>query len=177
MSRRPCRSIAITSSRPARIGENRAAGGVIQLRSSAHVMIITPGITAAPMTSPLLPLHPTRTSVLLAVVLVALWWAGSATAGCGDHVVILKPAGAKTADDTPPSTIPCRGPHCSADPVNPLPAPVTSGVVTPSTAKEQFTTLGTITGDDRQVVVGRPFEFTSPRPIDRASAIFHPPRG
>ncbi len=127
------------------------------------------------MTLPLPLLHPARVSALLAVLVVALAWAGTATAGCGDHVVVLKPAGAKTADDTPSPKAPCHGPHCSADPTHPLPAPVTSGTVSPPSTKEQFTPVGVSSPDDGQSL-DRPFEFTSPRPTHRASSIFHPPR-
>jgi hypothetical protein len=126
------------------------------------------------------PLHPVRVSVVLTAVAVALGWAGNVTAGCGEHVVVLKPAAAATdsntpADDTPPPTAPCHGPHCHANPANPLPAPVTGGAVPTSSAKEQFTPLGSAEGDDCQSL-DRPFVFTSPSPIDRASSIFHPPR-
>lgn len=128
------------------------------------------------MTPPQSLLHPTRVSALLAVVVVALAWAGNVTAGCGDHVVILKPAGAAKADDTPPpAKPPCHGPHCSAEPANPLPAPVTSGTASSPTAKEQFTPLASEACDDRQSL-GVPFEFTSTRPMHRAKSIFHPPR-
>ena len=127
------------------------------------------------MTSPLPLLHPARVSALLAALVVALAWAGNATAGCGDHVVILKPATTATADDPPPPKAPCRGPHCSADPADPLPAPVTSGAVSTPTAKEQFTPFSLSPHVDGRSL-GRPFEFFSPLPIDRASSIFHPPR-
>lgn len=145
------------------------------LRSANRTGIIGLSIAAQHMTRTPLQLHPVRVSVLLAAVAVALAWAGPATAGCGDHVVILKPAGAKQTTEAPPPKPPCHGPNCSAEPANPLPAPVTSGAVPTSSSKEQFTPIDLSHHADR-TAVGRPFEFTSPRPIDRASSIFHPPR-
>jgi hypothetical protein len=129
------------------------------------------------MTCPPLPLRPVRVSVLLAAVFVALAWAGTATAGCGDHVIVLKPAGAKqTTDDAPPPKAPCHGPNCQAEPpANPLPAPISSRVLLTPAAKELFTPIDWSPADPR-TAVGRPFESSSPRPIHRASSIFHPPR-
>lgn len=127
------------------------------------------------MTSPPPASHSIRVSVLLAAWVIALAWTGNATAGCGDHVVVLKPAGASTTDDTLPPKAPCHGPHCSAEPGHPLPAPTTSGIVPTPSAKDQFTPLDSAACDDRQSL-DRPFEFTSTRPIHRAKSIFHPPR-
>lgn len=127
------------------------------------------------MTSPPLSLHLPRVSVLLAVLAVALGWGGTATAGCGDHVVVLKPAGTASVEDTPPPKPPCQGPHCSADPAIPLPAPTTGGVVPTATVKELFsTTVLNESGEGRPCRT--PFAPISACPIDRATSIFHPPR-
>lgn len=127
------------------------------------------------MTSPPLSSQLPRVSVLLAVVAVALWWGGVATAGCGDHVVVLKPAGAATVDDTPPPKAPCHGPHCSADPATPLPAPTTGGVLPTATAKELITP-SELNESGEGHPSRTPFAPISARPIDRATSIFHPPR-
>ncbi len=134
------------------------------------LVLATPHMTSPPPSS-----HPIRVSVLLAAWVIALAWAGNATAGCGDHVVILKPAGVGTTDDTPAPKAPCHGPHCSAEPANPLPVPTTSGIVPTPSAKEQFTPVDVSPPADDRSPAHR-FEFTSPRPIHRASSIFHPPR-
>ena len=117
-----------------------------------------------------------RRAVLpLAVVVFVLAFAGKASAGCGDHVVILKSGGESNADEPTPTKPPCHGPHCSAGPAAPTPPPVTSGVLPLSTAKELFTPISV--DPPTAPPVGFTFEFASPRPIDRASSIFHPPRG
>jgi hypothetical protein len=132
------------------------------------------------MALPLLP-QPSlcRVSVLLAAVVVALSVAVKASAGCGDHVVVLKPAGEAGAteplSDSPTPKPPCHGPHCSAGPVKPTPAPPSTGAVSAPSAKEQFTPVGASDTDCRRVL-RRLTESGSPRPIDRPSSIFHPPR-
>jgi hypothetical protein len=125
----------------------------------------------------LLPSLFRRAALPLAVLVFALVGADRANAGCGDHVIVLKSAGVQqqTDADSHPSKYPCHGPNCTANPPgDPIP-PVTTTVIHPTTAKEVFTPVEPceLSGSS---VVRRPFEFSPPRPIDRPSSIFHPPR-
>lgn len=106
-----------------------------------------------------------------------------AQAGCGDYVTILSAtAVAKThamppvqvADGVPaPARMPCHGPNCSGAPTRDFPASPASPVSQP--VKEQAQGLA-------HAIEADPFrgsldlDFTSLRPVRRATSIFHPPR-
>jgi len=106
---------------------------------------------------------------------------GRADAGCGDYVTILNgPAGSAhhpmpDADHpAAPANAPCHGPNCSGAPArdNPPLAPVTP--VGPQ-GKELAHSIGLVNVAGAQ----RPAfdrDLTSPRPVRRASSVFHPPR-
>jgi hypothetical protein len=118
-----------------------------------------------------------RAALPLVAVVVLFAGAGRADAGCGDHVIILKAAGDSLTTDTPadpPKQTPCHGPNCKSAPVDHAPMPAPAGVqLKPS--KDLFvpSELPAHAG----LLLGDPFEFPSARPIDRATSIFHPPRG
>ena len=127
-----------------------------------------------------LPLSPTilrRAALPLAVLVVVLASSGRASAGCGDHVVILKPAGERHQPEAAPepAKTPCHGPNCSADRPSDHAPPVTSTALTTPSAKEVFTPVD-LSAQPNTTSRRRPFETFSLSPIARASSIFHPPR-
>lgn len=118
-----------------------------------------------------------RAALPLAVLVVVLASSGRASAGCGDHVVVLKTAGERHQPEagTQPAKTPCHGPNCSADRPTDHAPPMTSTVLSVTSAKEVFTPVepsAQVNTKSRR----RPFESSSLSPIDRASSIFHPPR-
>lgn len=123
---------------------------------------------------PPLPNFLRRAVLPLAAVVFVLAFAGQASAGCGDHVVILKAADGSNAEEPAPVKPPCQGPHCSANPAAPAFPPATSGGIPPASAKELFTPV--FVENPTAPPVGVTFESASPCPIDRATSIFHPPR-
>src|SRR5438270_582684 len=121
-----------------------------------------------------------RAALLLAAAACAT--PGKASASCGDYVTILN--GQSNSDhhatpaapgETPtPAKPPCRGPNCSGSPTRDAPpVPPPAPVSTP--AKELTHNLGTLGGADGP---RDPFarDASSPRPVRRASSVFHPPR-
>lgn len=115
----------------------------------------------------------------LLLVAVACLSPGRAEAGCGDHVTILNaPANPDHVrpgtPETPAPAPPCEGPNCSGNPSRDLPplAPVT---VAGPQVKEVVHNLALVGAPDG---LRPPFnrDLTSPRPISRASSVFHPPR-
>jgi len=107
-----------------------------------------------------------RASVLLAALVIALAATGKASAGCGDHVVILKAAGQAKADgsaETTPPKPPCHGPHCSAAPSQPAAPPISTTVVISTPAKEVFTPVVSPDGGNPPAE-RRAFESLSPPP-------------
>lgn len=117
------------------------------------------------------------------VAVVACLSPGRASAECGDYVIILPPSGTPhpakpeptTAPQPIPVTPPCHGPNCSGSPTRETPPaspPATGGLMKESARHSAGT-------DFVPSVSGSPFprDDTSPRPVRRASSIFHPPRG
>jgi hypothetical protein len=119
-----------------------------------------------------------RCGLAAAVVFALALLPGRAAASCGDHVLILKgqtveqPAKLDTAHRSP--TVPCDGPHCSGSPARESP-PLSPVTTTGSSGKE---TAGVAGAHDTCADPAAPFErdSTSPRPVRRASSVFHPPR-
>jgi hypothetical protein len=122
----------------------------------------------------------------LLLVAVACATPGRAAAECGDHVIILNAKASASRDGraTPSSTEgaaespvaprpPCSGPNCSSAPERhpPPSAPVPSSG---PTGKEAAQALVQIEQPDR--ASARVGDLMSPRPIRRASSVFHPPR-
>jgi hypothetical protein len=134
------------------------------------------------MTVPFPPLiRGWRAALLLAAV--ALSTPGTASAGCGDYITYPNsrpdahsaPMSPATDDATPaPAKTPCQGPNCSGAPVREFP-PVPPAPVTNPT-KQQARHLGVT--DLPNLEPGSAFarDLTSPRPIRRATSVFHPPR-
>lgn len=116
-----------------------------------------------------------RAALPLAVLAVLLA-AGRATAGCGDHVVILKQTTEQQQDESVPTPVkpPCHGPNCKAGPVDHTP-PLPSPVVQVTSAKELFTPIAVSAGADHPCVRW-PFDLHSRLPVSRPTSIFHPPR-
>jgi hypothetical protein len=118
-----------------------------------------------------------RAALLLVVVACAS--PGRATASCGDHVTILNdPAGAAEhatkADGPAPFRLPCRGPNCSGAPRRE--APPLAPVAPAGAQVKEFAEV--VACGDQPEGGSSPFarDDTSPRPIDRPSSVFHPPR-
>ncbi|HVL13186.1 MAG TPA: hypothetical protein VM529_11520 [Gemmata sp.] len=122
-----------------------------------------------------------RAVVLLAAI--ALSDPGKASAGCGDYITYAKPhanqhhttAGAGDASAPTPAGTPCRGPDCSGAPVRELP-PVPPAPPGGVGAKEAAQRLGGSDDPDPGSQSALRGDGNSPRPIRRASSIFHPPR-
>ncbi len=121
-----------------------------------------------------------RAVPLVVVALCAT--ADRAAAECGDHVAVLNGPNTHTnrtdahpATDAPTEGAPrkpCSGPNCSRpqDPDAPPPTPTSksgAGVKEAAHDSEQF---------DPSACSVRVGDFTSPRPVRRASSVFHPPR-
>jgi hypothetical protein len=133
------------------------------------------------MFPPLLaPFRGWRAALLL--VAAACATPGRAAAECGDHVVILNGPHARAnpghaappaADESPAPARPCSGPNCSRrsghHPAPPAPVPNTG-----PGGKEVAPILGAVEPPDG--ASARFDDCTSPRPIRRASTVFHPPR-
>jgi hypothetical protein len=123
----------------------------------------------------------------LLLVVVACASPGRATAECGDYVVILNtndpasPDGRATPFSTPTGSVehpaspkvPCSGPNCSRSPER-HPAPFAPVSPPGPHGKEVVQTLGSVEPTDS--ASSRICDFISPRPIRRASSVFHPPR-
>jgi hypothetical protein len=127
-----------------------------------------------------------RAALLLAAVACAT--PQHASAGCGDHIVILRDPSA-TGDhlapkdgaelspyDAEPLPVrqPCRGPDCSDIPVRDVP-PIAPPVPVGSSVKESAQCGGLLVVDDSpgtQI----PRDTSYARPISRADSVFHPPR-
>lgn len=123
---------------------------------------------------PLLPNLLRSAFLPLAVAAFVLVAGGRATAGCGDHAVILKAADGSVPAQSAPKP-PCHGPNCSAKPPDHQAPPISTTVIQVVSAKEVLTALELSAPSGGQPK-RRAFEFLSPVPIHRASAIFHPPR-
>ena len=103
--------------------------------------------------------------------------AGTARAGCGDHVVILKEGGAvrqATQNAPEPARLPCHGPNCSARKLPPA-APV-SPPFTPPGIGHEFA----VTDAAPELLDGtsslRPVDPPAGQLVRRTSEPFHPPR-
>jgi hypothetical protein len=131
-----------------------------------------------------------RAAMLLAAV--ALSSPGRASAECGDYITVggkSAMAHHEPAPDTPattptaqsetrpaaPGKRPCRGPNCSASPAKEFP-PVPPAPSAGPQAKEHARLPETArdSGADPRDPFAR--DNTSPRPIRRATSVFHPPR-
>lgn len=124
----------------------------------------------------------------LPLVAVVLLSPGRATAECGDYVTIRNaPAGSvhhvpsdapnavPVAETPTPAKRPCHGPNCSGSPVREAP-PMAPVAPAGPRAKELVRLLDFIHGPDTDPGSGFDRDTTSPRPVSRADAIFHPPR-
>jgi len=129
--------------------------------------------------SPLSPFRGRCAALLL--VAAACATPGRATAECGDYVAILN-ARAHSGGLTPPAPIeapapleaPCSGPNCSRRPDRHAP-PLAPAPVSETFGKELAQVFGPF--DPLDVVpASRAPALISPRPVSRASSIFHPPR-
>jgi hypothetical protein len=127
------------------------------------------------------PFRGWRAALLLVVIACAS--PNRATAECGDYVVVLNandpasPDGRATPTgmlDHPASPeVPCSGPNCSRAPDR-HPAPLAPVSTAGPHGKEVVQTLGSVEPSDR--ASSRLCDSISPRPIRRASSVFHPPR-
>lgn len=115
------------------------------------------------------------------LVLVTCATPDRASATCGEHVVIrhssseLKPAAiSDESQPAAPARLPCHGPNCSGSPAGKFP-PLAPVISIGTTVKEYAQSL--IVMDDA-AASHSPLvqDNTSPRPIRRASSVFHPPR-
>ncbi|HSQ55158.1 MAG TPA: hypothetical protein VLM40_05380 [Gemmata sp.] len=116
-----------------------------------------------------------RAAVLLAVA--AFFTPDQAFAGCGDYITYPgdHPATSTNNSDMPvPAKAPCHGPNCQGNTPQEFP-PVPSAPVT-SSVKEHARLISLLN------LLGGPIDShfdrdrDSAQPIDRAFAIFHPPR-
>jgi len=135
------------------------------------------------MRSPLLSLVRGWRAALLLVV-VACASPQRAAAECGDYVTILNaPAGstrhampspADTGETRAPARPPCHGPNCQGAPDRHVPPPAPVAPAGPQ-GKELAQHLDVV-----DAVEAPPATFdrdtSSPRPVRRASSVFHPPR-
>jgi hypothetical protein len=120
-----------------------------------------------------------RAALVLAVVACAS--PARATAGCGDHVVVLNQnapsAGAHESlapggTDHPLPQKPCSGPNCSRAPERQAPA-----APAPDSGPDGKDSLqAPATFEPPDGAPSRQRDFTSPVPLRRAASIFHPPR-
>lgn len=115
----------------------------------------------------------------LLLVAVACASPGRAAAECGDHVVILTNPTNQDGHATPatadvPPKAPCSGPNCSRPPERPAP-PLAPVSVSGPHGKEAAPLLGAVEPPDL-APSSRAADLTSPRPIRRATSVFHPPR-
>ncbi|MDY3558022.1 hypothetical protein R5W23_000742 [Gemmata sp. JC673] len=103
-----------------------------------------------------------------------------AEAGCGGHsgnpyaLVEAEPVTAPQAEPAvPPAPKPCQGPNCSG-------APVEKGLPVPQTTTPPVEVKDLVKGfcgpEPDGARHARDHDSTSPRPVRRAGAIFHPPR-
>jgi hypothetical protein len=118
----------------------------------------------------------------LLLVVVACASPQRAAAECGDYVTILNappgsahhamPASPDSGDA--PARAPCHGPNCQGAPVKHYPPLAPAAPVGPQ-AKEQAQYLESVGDADAPPA---PFDrdSSSPRPVKRASSVFHPPR-
>ena len=150
--------------------------------------------------------QPTLRSLCSAVTLLMGWCcltAGRASADCGDYVTITNiphdspNEGPQDSTRTPsnssqyplqhpmvdgsagartplPFKLPCHGPRCSSSPARELPPLVP---VSPVSSRDKEAAQSVLPFDPG-FLAGCSFDrdLTSPRPIDRASSVFHPPR-
>jgi hypothetical protein len=117
-----------------------------------------------------------RAGVLLVAFVAALASANRAIAGCGDHVIVLKPAGSPpTLANSPIPKTPCRGPGCSAQPSKPVIPPMSVPVTTNIIVKD----VASVIDSDRDMIPAgiRFFADEQLLELDRIpTSIFHPPR-
>jgi hypothetical protein len=121
-------------------------------------------------------LTPARSGAFALLVAVALIGsAGTAAAGCGDHVTILNDDGSEAGHQPAGSNRPpCHGPNCSAQ--KPLPtAPVTVPLPPLAAGLESALTNAT-THPGTKSRSGFPFDPSCGPPVHRPAAPFHPPR-
>jgi hypothetical protein len=119
-----------------------------------------------------------RAAVLLAAV--ALGSPGTASAACGDYITYPDShknghAAPMTAseDDASPTQSPCEGRDCGGKNREFPPAP-SAPVSSPTKEQARSFTPSDATGDGSGTRFAR--DFDSPRPVRRATSIFHPPR-
>jgi hypothetical protein len=122
------------------------------------------------------------------VAAVVCTTAEPASAGCGDHVIILggKDSSARHSDSaldaqtipmedaTLPAQRPCRGPDCSGSPVREFPplAPPAVG----SASMKNPADCASSPPSEQSPSMRLGFEPVVMFPIDRSISIFHPPR-
>ena len=121
-----------------------------------------------------------RAALLLAAAACAT--PDRATASCGDYVTILNGQPSSGHHATPaapgeapaPARPPCRGPNCSESPTRDAPPPAPVSPVGPR-VKElvRCADPGDAAAAPRSSL-GR--DDSSPRPVRRATSVFHPPR-
>lgn len=117
-----------------------------------------------------------RTGVLLVALAATLASADRAIAGCGDHVIVLKPAGSpENGLHAPDPNPPCRGPGCSSRPSEPLAPPISAPVVSNSLSKDVATPIPA--ASDYPTIGFAGFsDCGSMSPERFPTSIFHPPR-